>query len=53
LLLRALHSLRARGIGVVRLHTRADFRTHARDLYHSVGFRVLKEFPRYRKPLGS
>ena len=53
LLLRALHSLCARGIGVVRLHTRADFRTHARDLYHSVGFHVLKEFPRYCKPLGS
>jgi ribosomal protein S18 acetylase RimI-like enzyme len=49
LLSRALHSLRARGIDVIRLHTRADSRTRASDLYHSVGFRVLKEFPRYRK----
>jgi len=49
LLSRALHNLRARGIDVIRLHTVADFRTRARDLYHNVGFRVLKEFPRYRK----
>jgi ribosomal protein S18 acetylase RimI-like enzyme len=43
-------SLRARGTDVIRLHTNADFRTRAKDMYHSVGFRVLKEFPRYRKP---
>jgi mycothiol synthase len=49
LLLRALHGLRARGVDVIRLHTNSDFRTCARDLYQSVGFRVLKEFPRYRK----
>lgn len=46
----ALHTLRARQIGVIRLHTNLDFKTKAADLYHSVGFRVLKEFPRYRKP---
>jgi mycothiol synthase len=51
LLLRALYALRARGVDVIRLHTSANFRTRARDLYQSVGFRVLKEFPRYRKPL--
>ncbi|MBN1873449.1 MAG: GNAT family N-acetyltransferase [Anaerolineae bacterium] len=51
LLSRALHTLRARGATVIRLCTVAEFRTRARDLYHSVGFRVLKEFPRYRKPL--
>lgn len=50
LLLHALHTLRARGVDVIRLHTNANFRTRARDLYQSVGFRVLKEFPRYRKP---
>ena len=46
----AVHILCARGMNVIRLHTNSDFRTRARDLYHSVGFRVLKEFPRYRKP---
>ena len=46
----ALHKLRARGIDVIRLRTVSEFRTRAKDLYHSVGFRILKEFPRYRKP---
>lgn len=50
LLTRALLDLRARGIGVVRLHTVAEFPSRARDLYETLGFRVLKEFPRYRKP---
>jgi len=45
----ALCGLRDRGVDVIRLHTRADFPTRARDLYESLGFRVLKEFPRYRK----
>ena len=53
LLSRALRSLRARGSDVIRIRTAADFRTRARDLYHSVGFRVLKEFPRYRKSFNS
>lgn len=35
----------------IRLHIVAEFKTRARDLYQSLGFRVLKEFPRYRKPL--
>lgn len=51
LLFRALRALRSRGVDVVRLHTRTDFQTRAVDLYASLGFRVLKEFPRYRKPL--
>jgi mycothiol synthase len=50
LLSRALHTLRERGTEVIRLHTVAEFRTRARDLYGSLGFRVLIEFPRYRKP---
>jgi mycothiol synthase len=49
LLTRALWDLRGRGTDVIRLNTVAEFRTRARDLYHSVGFRLLKEFPRYRK----
>lgn len=50
LLARALLVLRARGVDAIRLGTVSEFRTRARDLYRSVGFRVLKEFPRYRKP---
>lgn len=49
LLCRALRELQARQVPVIRLHTVAEFRTRASDLYRSVGFRVLKEFPRYRK----
>lgn len=52
LLMRALRDLRARGMAVVRLSTNDGFRTRARDLYTSVGFRVTKEFPRYRKSPG-
>ena len=50
LLSRALHLVRERGATTVRLSTVAEFRTRAKDLYYSVGFRMLKEFPRYRKP---
>lgn len=50
LLSRALHLVRERGASTVRLSTVAEFRTRAKDLYYSVGFRMLKEFPRYRKP---
>jgi ribosomal protein S18 acetylase RimI-like enzyme len=46
----ALMGLRAAGVEVVRLHTMAEFPTQAYRLYHSLGFRVLKSFPRYRKP---
>jgi hypothetical protein len=45
-----LAEVNERGIDVIRLHTVAEFRTRARELYGSPGFRVLKEFPRYRKP---
>jgi tRNA(Arg) A34 adenosine deaminase TadA len=51
LLTRALWNLRQRGEQVIRLNTVAEFRTRAQDLYRSVGFRLLKEFPRYRKSL--
>ena len=49
LLARQLDELRARGVAVVRLHTMAEFPTQAATLYQSLGFRVLKKFPRYRK----
>jgi ribosomal protein S18 acetylase RimI-like enzyme len=49
LLSRAVQRLRGRGIDVIRIGTVSEFRTRARDLYASVGFRVVKEFPRYRK----
>jgi len=51
LLSKALSCLRSRGIEVIRLHTVAEFKTRASDLYRSVGFKVLKEFPRYRKSI--
>jgi ribosomal protein S18 acetylase RimI-like enzyme len=49
LLTRGLHRVRERGIEVIRLNTVAEFPTRAKDLYYSVGFRLMKEFPRYRK----
>lgn len=49
LLARALRELRGRGVEVIRLNTVAEFRTRAMDMYGSVGFRMLKEFLRYRK----
>ncbi len=52
LLTRGLQRLRERSPQVIRLRTVAEFRTRASDLYRSVGFRVLKEFPRYRKSPG-
>jgi ribosomal protein S18 acetylase RimI-like enzyme len=51
LLVRALETLRERGVTEVRLHTRADNPYHARELYERVGFRVVKEFGRYRKAM--
>jgi mycothiol synthase len=51
LLGRALLELRRRAVPVIRLHTVAEFKTRAYTLYQSVGFTILKEFPRYRKPM--
>ena len=50
LLAHGLRALQQRGVQTVRLHTVAEFPTQAKNLYGSVGFRVRKEFPRYRKP---
>jgi ribosomal protein S18 acetylase RimI-like enzyme len=46
----ALHALQTRRIETVRLHTLNE-NTPAQALYTRLGFRRLKEFPRYRKPL--
>jgi ribosomal protein S18 acetylase RimI-like enzyme len=51
LLCRALRGLRERAVYDIRLHTQDDFPTRAQDLYRSVGFRLHKAFPRYRKDL--
>jgi ribosomal protein S18 acetylase RimI-like enzyme len=52
LLTRALRDLRSRGLTAIRLITTAEFPTRARDLYTSLGFHVVKEFPHYRKSPG-
>lgn len=51
LLLRALHDLKQRGIEDIWLCTISEYPTRAKELYQSVGFRIIKESPRYRKPL--
>ena len=51
LMLYALTGLRERGVQRVRLHTDANNRHGARSLYEKIGFSMVKEFPRYRKPL--
>jgi ribosomal protein S18 acetylase RimI-like enzyme len=45
-----LRALQDRGVQSVRLHTLAG-NAPARALYTSIGFRLLKAFHRYRKPL--
>ncbi len=51
LMLYALAGLRERGVQRVRLHTDVNNRHGARSLFEKIGFSVVKEFPRYRKPL--
>lgn len=60
LLTHGLQALQERGVTMVRLTTPGDrivdgvrqpYRYRTADLYGSVGFRPLKEFVRYRKPL--
>ncbi len=51
LLTRGLNVLFERGVEVARLHTQAENPDRASALYESVGFRTVKRFPRYRKPL--
>jgi ribosomal protein S18 acetylase RimI-like enzyme len=51
LLLRGVRILHERGVAPIRLHCRADNRFGASALYESAGFRTLKRFARYRKPM--
>jgi mycothiol synthase len=51
LVVAGLRALAERGVTEVRLHTRADNIYGAPRLYERVGFRPLKRFARYRKPL--
>jgi mycothiol synthase len=51
LLILGLHALREHGVRAVRIHTRADNRYGSVRLYESVGFRTLKHYVRYRKPM--
>lgn len=43
--------LKDRGISVIRLHTNGENVAGAKSLYEKVGFKHLKDFNRYRKPL--
>jgi len=49
LLIRALRDVLERGEKNIWLDTYAEYQTRAMDLYQSVGFHIVKEFPRYRK----
>jgi ribosomal protein S18 acetylase RimI-like enzyme len=51
LVIAGLHALGERGMSEARLHARADNIYGAPRLYERVGFRQLKRFARYRKPL--
>ncbi len=52
LLARGLDALREQGVTSVRLRTVLENPQQAWRVYESVGFRVLKRFPRYRKGIG-
>ena len=45
-------AMQERGVQRIRLHTDASNRHGAKSLYEKLGFRVIKTFPRYRKPMG-
>jgi ribosomal protein S18 acetylase RimI-like enzyme len=49
LLQRAIYALRSRGAKKIVLGTRLENPTQAWRLYESVGFRIVKQFPRWRK----
>jgi mycothiol synthase len=49
LLQRAIYALRSRGVKKIVLGTRRENPTEAWRLYESVGFRIVKEYPRWRK----
>jgi len=49
LIVHALHALRDRGAATARLHTLAGNVHDSPRVYESIGFRLLKRYPRYRK----
>ncbi len=49
LLQRAIYVLRSRGVKKIVLGTRLENSTEAWRLYESVGFRIIKQYPRWRK----
>ena len=49
LMQRAIYALRSRGVKKIVIGTRLENPTQAWRLYESVGFRILKQFPRWRK----
>ena len=51
LIVRTLLAVRALGVPQVRLRTLSENPQQAWRVYEKVGFRVLKRFPRYRKPI--
>jgi mycothiol synthase len=51
LIVRALQAQREQGVSQARLRTVAENPQQAWRLYEGLGFRVLKRFPRYRKPM--
>lgn len=53
LLIRNLELLAARGVRPIRLHTEGDDPAGALSLYRRLGFDVVREYHRYRKPLES
>jgi ribosomal protein S18 acetylase RimI-like enzyme len=53
LMLHLLNELPTRGYKTARLLTAANNHSGARSLYESIGFRTLKKYMRYRKPIGN
>jgi len=51
MLTRTLSALTERGAGPIRLHTEGHDPAGARSLYERLGFQVVREYHRYRKPL--
>jgi mycothiol synthase len=51
LLTLALRELQQRNVNCIRLFTKLENPTKAWALYESVGFKTIKTFPRWRKPL--
>jgi len=51
LIVHGLESLRSQGMTTARLHTLAENIYRSPRVYESVGFQVLKKYPRYRKAM--